>query len=220
MKKLHHFVAIVSLAAAGAAASAEYYVVVPVPNRTVQEAPAPVAPITVSLANYALPGATVGKAYTGFDFRSVLQVTGDAAYNPEGVSFTLSAGGLPQGMVLEPSTGQLTGTPQAEGAVSFDVTASYKGKSASNSYSLVASLNRVLNANGVRQWSDGTYAASCLAYRSGSTYYRYEGDVGTGIYRVQPAGQPATDVYCDMTADGGGWTLVLKGVAKTSTAAE
>jgi hypothetical protein len=70
----------------------------------------------------------------------------------------------------------------------------------------------IRNYGTYRAWSDGTYALSAEAYRRPSGAYRYEGDVGNGIYRIDPDGQVGVqapiDVYCDMTTGDGGWTLV------------
>ena len=63
-----------------------------------------------------------------------------------------------------------------------------------------------------RHWSDGTYATACHDYRFPvSNDYLYDGDVGDGRYTVDPDGPGGVapfDVYCDMTTDSGGWTLV------------
>jgi len=65
----------------------------------------------------------------------------------------------------------------------------------------------VVNTGGVRQWGDGARAASCADYLTPGAGYTYSGDVGDGLYRVDPAGATGPfEVLCDMT--GGGWQLI------------
>lgn len=67
----------------------------------------------------------------------------------------------------------------------------------------------IASIDGARQWSDGSYATSCDAYRNPTGEYAYAGDVGNGLYAVDYGGAEPEQVLCDMSgADG--WTLAAK----------
>lgn len=76
------------------------------------------------------------------------------------------------------------------------------------SFRLNFPLQIVAGAGGAREWSDGSVAASCNAYRHPGPSGSYEGATGTGSYTISPTGTPIA-VWCDMDFDGGGWTMYL-----------
>ncbi|WP_434716242.1 fibrinogen-related protein [Paraburkholderia sp. A3RO-2L] len=109
----------------------QYYVVVPVPNRT------PTAGnILVTLSGYSLPAGVVGRAYSGFNFNAALRVQGDPSYSPANVHWSVAGGALPAGLSLG-ADGKLSGTPTSAGSSSFQVMASYKTKAGEQAYQIL-----------------------------------------------------------------------------------
>lgn len=113
--------------------ASEYYVVVPAPGHVAGK---PLPDISVALNPVALPAAFVGEAYAGFDFNTVLQVTGDPNFQGQQVTWSVVSGSLPAGLSLSPG-GALRGTPSDAGTASFTVRANYRTKSGQNEYQVV-----------------------------------------------------------------------------------
>lgn len=116
--------------AALSAAASNYYVVVPVPNRTVST-----SAISVNLGGYTLPAGLIGTPYDGFNLKTLLSVTGDPGYTGYGVQWSLDGGSLPAGLTLDKS-GNITGTPTTSGTALFQVRATYKTKSGEQTYQI------------------------------------------------------------------------------------
>jgi hypothetical protein len=127
---------------------------------------------------------------------------------------TLTGGGE---LVLGQSTATSCAT---QGALVYDPTLQQVKVCTATGYVSVGGTKTIATFGGVRQWSDATAATSCEKYRRPANSNEvYAGDVGNGLYLVDPdggAGQPAFSAYCDMTTDNGGWTIVYAATGANS----
>ena len=81
---------------------------------TIHVNPATVPDLVLIPGSGALPDETVGSAATG-------GVTSSGGAPP--VTFAVTAGSLPPGVILDPATGNLSGSPTSAGDASFEITA-------------------------------------------------------------------------------------------------
>lgn len=199
--KLKHALLTSAMAFAFPAWATSFVLVVPLEKYSLS----PIPQISVSITAGHIPMANALEPYT-FDFNTLLHIQGDSQLDPNLVSWR--ADGVPAGMSFQ--GGLLAGTaPSAGDDLSVSITASYRGVVATQSFNIP--VRKSIKAfSSYRAWSDGSFASSCLDYLqpSAADNAGYSGDTGTGLYRLK-VGSAVFDAQCDMTTDGGGWTLVF-----------
>lgn len=139
--------------------------------------------------------------YSGSEYALQLNATSSdpyrnrVEYRPDGT--------LPEGIAVS-SEGLLTVTPgltaPARGwTIGINLTNSL-GRSSRVQYVLYDNtVFRIVQNGSSRNWSDGTYAATCAAYRNPTGRYGYAGMTGDGRYTIDPDGSgpvPPVAVRC------------------------
>jgi hypothetical protein len=118
------------------------------------------------------------------------------------LTYRITGGSLPSGLYLSESTGTITGGPT--GSFTFGGTTSTFTVQASDG---VNSVSRTFNIT--RKWYDGSSAA--LAGTSAQKIKNDTGVTTNGDYWIQPTGQAAYQIYCDMSTNSGAWMCVAVG---------
>ncbi|KVP75433.1 hypothetical protein WJ96_06905 [Burkholderia ubonensis] len=193
---------LVALACSQAFAS-EFYVVAPLPGKTVSR-----AGIQVALNPSALPSVRMGSAYS-YDFKPLLQVTGDSKYTGYGVKWAVTSGSLPPGVTLNASTGVISGVPTAGGTWPFGISATYMTKAGEQTYQVaVTSLTVTLDAATPPQALVGSaysFNLNPLLKVSGDPAFNGTGVTWTVVSSTLPAGLHLTsDGYIGGTPTAGG----------------
>jgi hypothetical protein len=107
-----------------------------------------------------LPGTTVGVAYD-----QTIVVTGGTLP----ITFAVTTGALPDGLSLDPATGQITGTPTTVGGFDFEITATDAvGAQAVQAYSVTIAATPVIDQETLPDWTVGASYSQQLTVTGGT----------------------------------------------------
>ena len=135
--------------------------------------------LSITLNPHSLTNARVGEPYL-FDFSSIFSVAGAESYNTEDVSWSLKQDAvLPLGLSFS-SAGILSGTPAQKSlsGASFEVVASYLGKTGENGYTIIVNGKKMR----VSQMVSGGWHTCALTMEGGVKCWgsNSSGQLGSG----------------------------------------
>ena len=130
-----------------------------------------IAAPAIAISPATLPGATVGVAYSQ---------TVSASGGTGGFSYSLSAGALPAGLALNPSSGVISGTPTTAGPSSFTIRATDSGgTSATRAYSVTTNAAIVVSPAGLPAGTVGISYSQSITATGGTGSYTFAVSSGT-----------------------------------------
>jgi uncharacterized protein YhjY with autotransporter beta-barrel domain len=131
---------------------------------------------TITVSPTTLPGGTYGTAYS----QSVTASGGTGSY-----TYSISAGALPAGLALDPSTGAIAGTPTHVGTASFTVSATDGSLTGTRSYSVaIAGVSLTVSPATLAAGTAGVAYSDTVTATGGSGTYTYAvtaGSLPTGL---------------------------------------
>ena len=187
-----------------------------------------VTPVAVapSITTDTLPAATVGTAYS-----KTVTTTGTAP-----ITFTVSSGALPGGLVLNSSTGVVSGTPTSVGSVTFTLTATNSAGTDSKAYTVAVAAAAVapsITTDTLPAATVGTaYSATVTATGTGPVTFTVSAGAlpgglvlgsSTGVVSGTPTSAGSATFTLTATnsagADSKDYTVAVAAITKTAAAA-
>ena len=154
-----------------------------------------------------------GTIYAGTSLTASFFISASDEEGAYPISYSLEVGTLPQGLTFLTASGEITGSS----TIDLD-TGSYNQSGVQSNLTFKATDNdgvfATRNFNILKKWIDGSSTSTAPLNAS----YLTSLGLSSGTYYIDLPTDGPTEVYCDLTTDGGGWMRL--GYAGTTSGAD